>query len=228
MAIAGVVLACAVLAGATVSYLLLNSHKAPSAFALSASPASGSAAPLAGNWKAAAGSEVGYRAREQFINQPSPTEAVARTSKVAGGMRIGVASSSYRVTSIDFTADLASLVSQDKYANFQTYQRDFFVRTIYLQTDLYPKAEFQGSAIDVPVNLAPGPATLQAAGKLTVHGVSKSVTTSLQVQQSGANLEVVGSISVDMRDYSVSPPDISFTKAEPGVVIEYHLILARA
>jgi polyisoprenoid-binding protein YceI len=228
MAIAGVTLACVAIAGAGVSYLLLHSHKAPSAFALTASPTTGSAAALEGSWKAVAGSEVGYRAREQFINQQSPTEAVARTSKVAGGMRISATGSTYRVTSIDFTADLASLVSQDKYANFQTYQRDFFVRSIYLQTDLYPKAEFKGSAIDVPANLAPGPATVPAAGTLTVHGVSKSVTTSLQAQLSGANLEVVGSISVDMRDYSVSPPDISFTKAEPGVVIEYHLILARA
>jgi polyisoprenoid-binding protein YceI len=228
MAIAVVVLACVVLAGAGVTYFLSTSHKAPSAFALSTAPASGSAAAPAGNWKVGPGSEVGYRTREQFINQPSPTEAVARTSKVAGGMRIAVAGSSFRVTSIDFTVDLASLVSQDKYANFQTYQRDFFVRTIYLQTDLYPKAEFRGGAIDVPANLAPGPATLQAAGRLTVHGVSKSVTTSLQAQLSGANLEVAGSVSVDMRDYGVSPPDISFTKAEPSVVIEYHLILERA
>jgi polyisoprenoid-binding protein YceI len=228
MAIAGVALACLVLAGAGLTYFLLGSHKAPSAFALAASPASGSTAALAGSWKVAAGSQVGYRAREQLINQQAPTEAVARTSNVAGGMRIAVAGSSYRVTSIDFTANLASLVSQDKYASFQTYQRDFFVRSIYLQTDIYPKAEFQGSGIDVPVNLAPGPATLQATGRLTVHGVSKPVTTSLQVQVSDANLEVAGSISVDMRDYNVSPPDISFTKAEPGVVIEYHLILARA
>src|SRR6202165_2345350 len=93
MAIAGVALACLVLAGAGLTYFLLGSHKAPSAFALAASPASGSTAPLAGSWKVAAGSQVGYRAREQFINQPAPTEAVARTSNVAGGMRIAVAGS---------------------------------------------------------------------------------------------------------------------------------------
>ncbi len=227
MAIAGIALACLVLAGAGLSYFLLGSHRAPSEFTLSASPGSGSADALGGTWKVAAGSQVGYRAREQFINQPAPTEAVARTSKVAGAMQIAVAGSSYRVSSIDFTADLSSLVSRDKYATFQTYQRDFFVRRIYLETDFYPKAEFKGGGIDVPMNVAPGPATLQATGMLTVHGVSKPVTTSLQAQLSGANLEVVGSISVDMRDYNVDPPDISFTKAEPGVVIEYHLILAR-
>jgi polyisoprenoid-binding protein YceI len=227
MAVAGIALACLVLAGAGLSYFVLGSHRAPSPFGLSASPAIASADALAGSWKVAAGSQVGYRAREQFINQPAPTEAVARTSKVAGTMRIAVVGSSYRVSSIDFTADLSSLVSQDKYATFQTYQRDFFVRRIYLETDVYPKAEFKSDGIDVPTNIAPGPATLQATGRLTVHGVTKPVTTSPQAQLSGANLEVVGSISVDMRDYNVEPPDISFTKAEAGVVIEYRLILSR-
>lgn len=228
LAITGVVVAGLLLAGAGISYFLLSSHRAPSTFALSATPASGSAAALAGRWKVASGSQVGYRAREQFINQPAPTEAVARTSKVSGGMRIEAAGSSYRVTAIDFTADLSSLVSQDRYATFQTYQRDFFVRSIYLQTDLYPKAEFQSGAMDVPGNLAPGPAALQVAGKLTAHGVTNSVTTALQAQLSGADIEVAGSINIDMRDYGVSPPDISFTKAEPSLVIEYHLVLTRA
>jgi hypothetical protein len=41
-------------------------------------------------------------------------------------------------------------------------------------------------------------------------------------------VEVAGSISIDMRDFNVSVPDISFTRAEPGVVIEYRLLLARA
>jgi len=225
---AGVAVLCLLLAGAGISYLVLSSHQAPSTFGLSATPSGGSASSLAGRWKVAGGSEVGYRAREQFINQPAPTEAVARTSKVTGGMRIEVAGSSYLVSSIDFTADVSSLVSQDKYATFQTYQRDFFVRSIYLQTDTYPKAEFQSGRMEVPVDLAPGPATIQVTGKLTVHGVTKPVTAPLQAQLSGAAIEVAGSITVDIRDYGVSPPDISFTRAEPAIVIEYHLVLTRA
>src|SRR5260370_16281076 len=96
-------------------------------------------------------------------------------------MQIAVAGSSYRVSSIDFTADLSSLVSRDKYATFQTYQRDFFVRRIYLETDFYPKAEFKGGGIDVPMNVAPGPATLQATAMLTVHAVSNPVPPSLHL-----------------------------------------------
>jgi len=54
------------------------------------------------------------------------------------------------------------------------------------------------------------------------------VTAELRVQVTGDQLEVVGSMNIDMRDFNVDPPDISFTKAESGVIIEYHLFLSRA
>lgn len=228
-AIAGAIVAGLVLVGAGVAVYLIGSHAAPSAFRLSsASPAGASSSTLAGKWKVLSGSEVGYRVREQFINQPAPTEAVARTSKVTGSVEVATVGSTYKVSAIDFVADLSTLVSQDRYATFQTYQRDFFIRTIYLETDQYPKAEFRASAVEVTASLAPGPATVDISGSLTVHGVTKSVATHPQVQLLGNQIEVAGSISVDMRDYNIGPPDISFTKAEPGVLIEYHLLLGRS
>ena len=214
-----------VAAGAGAAYLL-SAHRAPAGFALG-TPAASAGGALTGTWKVGTGSEVGYRAREQFINQPAPTEAVARTSNVTGQMQVKVAGGSYVATSIDFVADLASLVSQDKYAQFQTYQRDFFVRSIYLQTTTYPHAEFRADSASIAIDKAPGPVTVDVAGRLTVHGVTRPVTTQVQAQQSGDSIEVAGKISVDMRDFKIDPPDISFTKAEPEVVIEYHLLLAR-
>ena len=228
LAIAGAIVGCLVLAGAGLSAYLLGSHHAPAAFGLSSATGSAGASGMSGKWKVVTGSEVGYRVREQFINQPAPTEAVARTSSVTGGMQIAAAGGNYKVTAVDFVADLSTLVSQDQYARFQTYQRDFFIRTIYLETAQYPKAEFHATTVEVAINLAPGPATIDVSGRLTVHGVTKSVTTRLQAQATADQIEIVGSIDVDMRDYNISPPDISFTKAEPGVVIEYHLVLGRA
>ena len=217
-----------VLVAAGVAAHLAASHHAPSRFALSTTQPTGSHSGLSGMWVIARGSEVGYRVREQFINQPGPTEAVARTPQVSGAMQVKLGGTSYWATAIDFAADPSTLVSQDQYATFQAYQRDFFVRTIYLQTNLYPKAEFRADNVEVALDQAPGPVTLDVPGRLSVHGVTKSVTTRLQAQINGAALEVAGSISVDMRDFNVSPPDISFTKAEPAVLIEYHLVLARS
>ena len=219
----GVVAVCA----ATGGVVLLASHHAPGAFALS-SPTPGTAAPLAGSWKVGGASEAGYRAREKFINQPSTTEAVARTSSVSGGLRIKTEGGAYVATSIDIKVDLGSLASQDRYATYQAFQRDFFVRRIYLETGAYPNAEFKADTARVSLDLAPGPVDLDVPGTLSAHGVTKKVTAKLRVQVTGDELEVVGNMNIDMRDFNVDPPDIAFTKAEPGVAIEYHLFLLRA
>ena len=208
--------------------LLLGSHRAPAPLALGSPAASGPAASLVGSWKVTTGSEAGYRVREQFINQPAPTEAVARTTQVSGSLKVSAAGSTIHASSLDFKANLAALVSQDKYANYQVYQRDFFIRTIYLQTDSFPNAEFTASSIDIPSAIESGPVSMTVSGKLNVHGVTNSVTTQLQAQRTANGVEVAGSIHVDMRDFNVSVPSISFTTAEPQVVIEYHLVLVRA
>lgn len=214
-----------VLGGA--SWMLLGSHHAPAPLALSTRPAGSAQSSLVGTWKVAAGSEAGYRVKEKFINQPATTEAVARTSKVAGSMTVASSGSELVATNILFTADLTALVSQDTYANYQVYQRDGFVRNIYLETNRFPTAEFTAASARIPVD-ASGPAPLTVSGKLKVHGVTKPVIAQVQVQLSGNQVEIAGSINVDMRDFAIAPPDISFTTAEPQVVIEFHLLLQRA
>jgi len=182
---------------------------------------------MAGMWKVGPGSQVGYRAKEQFINQPSQTEAVARTSQVTGSMVVSVVGGTVKISQMKFTVDLAALVSQDRYATYQVYQRDFFVRSIYLQTDNFPTAVFASDAVSFPVP-ASGPASVDVPGRLTVHGVTKNVTAHVQAQDDGSQAEVAGSIAVDMRDFAIAPPDISFTRAEPLVTIEYDLKLQHA
>lgn len=223
-AIAGVVLLA--IGGATA--ILLGSHHAPGPLSLSSPTPAGSPSVLAGDWKVGAGSQAGYRVREQFVNQPGPTEAVARTTRVSGGLKVQASGSDLQATGLHFRADLASLQSQDKYATYQVYQRDFFIRTIYLQTDQFPNADFTAQTVTIPRAIESGPVSITVDGKLSVHGVTKTVTTQLQAQRSGSDIEVAGSINVDMRDYGVDVPSISFTRAEPGVVIEYRLLLVKA
>lgn len=207
--------------------LLIGSHQSPSPLALRTAQQPGSASALAGRWTAGAGSVVGYRAREKFINQPSETEAVARTSSVRGTLIVAVEGGTVSVTKMNFTVDLASLTSQDKYASYQVYQRDFFVRTIYLETASFPTATFTADSLKFSLPSS-GPVSVDVPGKLTVHGVTKAVAAHVQATSTGAQAEVVGSMDVDMRDFAIEPPDISFTRAEPGVTIEFDLKLARA
>jgi polyisoprenoid-binding protein YceI len=227
--VAGVVAVVLLAAIGVAGALLLGSHHAPAPLALSSPAAAKTEGSLAGTWTVASGSEAGYRVREQLVNQPSPTEAVARTTKVSGGLHVQSAGgTALKASGLHFTADLSALQSQDRYATFQAYQRDFFIRSIYLETDQYPNADFKADSVTMPAGITSGPVSISVAGKLTVHGVTKEVTTMLQVQLNGAELEAAGSITVDMRDFNIMPPDISFTKAEPAVVIEYHLLLVHA
>ncbi|HEY1421069.1 MAG TPA: YceI family protein [Candidatus Dormibacteraeota bacterium] len=208
--------------------ILLGTHRAPAPLALGSPAVSAAATSLAGTWKVTSGSEAGYRVREQFINQPAPTEAVARTSKVTGGLKVLDSGPGLAVTDIHVAVELASLQSQDRYATYQVYQRDFFIRTIYLQTDQYSTADFTASVFNLPQGLGSDAVSVAVAGKLNLHGITKSVITQLQAQRSGTGVEIVGSISVDMRDFGIEVPSISFTKAEPAAVIEYKLALIRA
>jgi len=208
------------------AWRLIGTHQAPSRLALSNSTASGSPSALAGKWTVGSGSLVGYRAKEKFVNQPAETEAVARTSNVNGGFLVAVGAGNAKVSQMKFTVDLASLVSQDKYANYQVYQRDFFVRTIYLQTATYPTAVFVADPMTVRVPTG-GAVGLDVAGKLTAHGVTHSETARVQAEASGAQGELAGSMSVDMRDFGIDPPDIAFTRAEPVILIEFDLKLVR-
>jgi len=211
-----------------VAVLLIRSHTAPAPLSLTSPTAASTPGGVQGTWKISSGSQAGYRAREKFINQPEPTEAVARTSHVTGGLVITTSGSSLRITGIHFTVDLSTLQSQDKYAMYQAYQRDFFVKTIYLHSDAMPNADFQGDPVTVSASIGAGPVTLPVAGKLTLHGLTKQVMSRVQVQMNGSQIEAVGSTSVDMRDFGIEVPVIGFTTAEPTVTIEYHLLLAHA
>jgi polyisoprenoid-binding protein YceI len=210
-----------------VTALLVSSHHAPAPLALSTPVAGNSFSSLAGSWKVTTGSEAGYRVKERFVNQPSTTEAVARTTKVAGSLVVTASGGALVARHIHFTVDLTALVSQDSYATYQVYQRDYFVKGIYLETARFPTADFTADSVRVPTDTT-GTMSMSATGQLSVHGVTRQVMAQLQAQLNGDQVEIVGSINTDMRDFSIAPPDISFTTAEPQVVIEFRVLLIRS
>jgi len=70
---------------------------------------------------------------------------------------------------------------------------------------------------------AGGPVSVEVNGKLTLHGVTRDVTAHVHAQSAGSQAEIAGSITVDMRDFGIDPPSISFTRSEPVATIEYDL-----
>jgi polyisoprenoid-binding protein YceI len=227
--VAGVAVVALAAAGAYV-YFFSGLRSSPSPLALSTPNASASAAPaggLAGTWTVTAGSVAGYRVKELFVGETSKHEAVAQTSAVSGTLTLSGDSSGYQVTRITFTAGLTGLHSVDSVAGRNVVQRDSYVsRQMNLQQ--FPDATFTASLGSVPATDGSGPVDVSAAGKLTIHGVTKDVTATARAQLNGGKIEIVGNLSIDMTDYGVSPPSVPFTTVDSQVTIEFQLFLTKS
>ena len=57
--------------------------------------------------------------------------------------------------------------------------------------------------------------------------MTRDVTATLQVQQSGNQVQVAGQIPTDMTQFGISPPQIGFTKVQPGVTIDFLVVFAK-
>jgi len=230
--IAGVACAAALAlaGGGAYVYFFSGLRSSPSPLALSTPSASASAAPaggLDGNWTVTTGSIAGYRVKELFVGETSKHEAVAQTSTVSGSLTLSGDSSGYQVTGITFTAALTSLHSVDSVAGRNVVQRDSYVsRQMNLQQ--FPTATFTATSGSVPATDGSGPVDVSAAGKLTIHGVTKDVTATARAQLTGGKIEIVGSMSIDMTDYGVSPPSVPFTTVDSQVTIEFQLFLTKS
>jgi polyisoprenoid-binding protein YceI len=153
---------------------------------------------------------------------------VARSSSVSGGVTVVAApGGGYTASSIKVTVQLADLASVDSVAGYNVTNRDRIVSRSLAVTQ-FPTATFSADPVAVPAALDSGQqVTLTVAGQLTVHGVTKSVAASLQLVASGGQVEVAGSISTNMQDFGVAPPQIGFTVVEPQVTIEFQLKLSQ-
>lgn len=228
---AAVALVAALGGGGAYVYFFSGLRTSPTQLGLSSSPQPSSSAVstgLAGNWTVTTGSLAGYRVKELFVGETSKHEAVARTSAVSGGMTAtGDPTSGFTITKVSIVADLSQLHSVDAVAGRNVTQRDFFVsRQMDLQS--FPNAAFSADSIKVQPTGSSSKVSLQLSGSLTIHGVTKPVTASAQAQLSGAKLEVAGSLTIDMTDFGVTPPQVPFTAVDSQVVVEFDVFLTKS
>ncbi|HEV2475228.1 MAG TPA: YceI family protein [Candidatus Dormibacteraeota bacterium] len=190
--------------------------------------ASASAPATAGTvtWSIATGSLVGYRVNEQFVGQSSSHQAVARTSDVTGKVVIAQSGSTYEMTSATITVQLASLASVDSVAGYNVTNRDRIVQQS-LDVRSFPTATFTTQSVALPAGADSAQAvTVSVPGQLTVRGVTKQVTATIQLRVTGNSAQIAGTVATNMTDFGVSPPTIGFTTVQPAVTIEFSLNLA--
>ncbi len=228
------VAALIVLGGAgAYAYFFSGLRTSPATLALSSpSPTSSASASTTaasgGTWTVTSGSLAGYRVKEQFVGQSSTHEAVARTSGVTGTITITRSGDTYTLSTAKITVQLSGLASVDSVAGYNVTNRDRIVQQA-LKVQSFPTAVFDASSVELPPAAATGQTvTVSVPGQLTIHGVTRDVTATLQLRVSGASAQVAGTIPTSMTDFGVNPPSIGFTTVQPAVTIEVSLNLTRS
>ena len=172
-----------------------------------------------GTWHVVPGEHtyVGYRIKELFGDAIVKRDAVGHTPAVHGTLTIA----GTRVTAADVTADLSSLAS-DREA------RDAYVRDNSLETTKFPTARF---ALTKPIALPPRAEKntelpLRATGRLLLHGVTRTVTLTLDARWNGPTIELVGSDPIKLADYRIKPPHTVIASVDDHGSLEFDLTFA--
>lgn len=189
--------------------------------------APGAAARLSGTWRVDttigsfddfSSTWAGYRIQEELDPIGSNT-AAGRTPDVTGTLEIEGST----VTAVDIEVDMTTLRSDQS-------RRDNQLKTRGLETDRFPTASF---TLTDPIVLDAVPAegetiSVQAAGELTLHGVTRPVTVSLDAELVGDTIAVVGSTEIALADFAIEKPTgfIVLSIADTGT-LEFQLFFAR-
>ncbi len=128
---------------------------------------------------------------------------------------------------MEVTADLTGLASD-------VDRRDESLTSRGLETDTFPEANF---TLTEPIELGEVPATgedisVTAVGDLTLHGVTQSVEVAIDarwsVDESGEEIEVVGSTAIVMADYDIDPPSVGgIVDVDDNGTMEFQLFFTR-
>lgn len=201
-----------------------NGAGASSAVGASAAPAASFDGAVAGTWAVASGSQAGYRVRERLANLPAESDAVGRTSNVTGSITLGTSGPTTTLTGGTITVDTTSIASDKQ-------MRDNRLRTEGLQTDSFPTATFKLTApVDVPAAALTGAASdVTLTGDLTLHGVTKSVQVPAKAQLVAGAIQIAGSISFPLSDFSITAPSVGgfiVSIADQGV-LEFLVVFAK-
>ena len=216
------------------AYFFSGLRTSPSALALASPTASPSSSATTGTttapgtWQIASGSLAGYRVKEQFAGQTSTHEAVARTGEVSGTVTINQSGGTYTMAGAQITVQLSNLASVDSVAGYNVTNRDRLVQRA-LDVSSYPTAVFVAQNVTLPAGVETGQTVnISVPGQLTIRGVTKQVTATLQLRVSASTAQIAGTIPSNMSDFGITPPSAPFTVVQTGVTIEVALNLSQA
>jgi polyisoprenoid-binding protein YceI len=164
---------------------------------------------LSGEWTVGGDSEAGYRVHE--VLNGSDVTVTGRTDSVTGSATVDGTS----ITKATVTVQVADIATDSD-------QRDSYFRDSAMDTSAFPTATFElAEPIADAVPSGSGTTKVEASGNLTLHGVTKAVTATLEVGLNGDGVDISGSIPITFSDYDVQAPSLGFVKVDDAGAVEF-------
>ncbi len=167
-------------------------------------PAAGAAPATQGGFMLSLdGSEARYRARETFVNIPTPNEAVGRTSNVAGGVRLDPTG--------EVVPDQSRVVVDVSTLESDQALRDEYLRRETLLTNQYPTVTFVAREIHgLPSPLSTsGAVQFQIAGDLTIRDVTRPVVWGVAANVDGQNVNGTARYEFHFGEWNIPVPRVA-------------------
>ena len=168
------------------------------------------------DFEQATGSFAGFRVDEELTI--GEVTAVGRTGEVSGFIQLDAGG----LEAAEITVDMSTIESDRPLRDGRTRQA--------LGTDQFPTATFVlTEPVALPADAADGAAfSLEAAGELTVKGVTNPAVFALDAQIVDDVIVVVGSTEVTFADYGVQAPSAPIVvSVEDHGIIEFQLLFTR-
>jgi polyisoprenoid-binding protein YceI len=199
----------------------LSFDDAPSTTGTPATSVPGAQAPtdsLDGAWVVTGGSQAGYRVLEDRIGGLQNIEAVGRTDAVSGGFTVAGTT----------VADIRAEVQVATITSDSTFRDGRFAGSI-MDTAAFPTATFTAPQATLPSLPADGETvTVPVSGELTLKGVTRPVGVDLQVQRSGGQVQILGSVPVVFADYGIETPQPPGLSVRDEGTVEFLLVAVPA
>lgn len=165
-------------------------------------------------------SQAAYRARETFVGQAGPADAVGTTKDVSGDLHL-TQDGILRGSVLGIKIDLRTLSSGSS-------RRDSYVRDNTLQTTQFPFAEFRSTAPAGPSDYQAGDeVTFQILGLMTIRGRDRPIIWEARARLEGTTITGSASSRVKLTDFGIAPPRLAVLSVEDEMTWEISIVAQR-
>jgi polyisoprenoid-binding protein YceI len=165
-------------------------------------------------------SEAQYRARETFVNQPAPSDAIGKTKEVSGELQLD-SDGILRGRILHMQIDLRTLTSDQA-------RRDSFIRQNTLKTDQFPYVEFRSTESAGPALFRPGEeAAFQIPGIMTVKGQERPIVWEAKARLDGTTITGTATARVKLTEFGLEPPRLAILSVEDEMTWQIDLVFER-